>query len=118
MLPIFSSPIPRSRLAVLLALGGLALGGVIVAQQPGAPPDVAATLGGHTEMVYAVAYSPDGKYVVTASFDKTLKLWDAATGKEMKTFSGQAGHQNLVLCAAFSPDGQTIASGSSDNTAK
>ena len=88
------------------------------AEEPAEPPGLAATLKGHTETVYAVAYSPDGRYVVTASFDKTLKLWDAATGAEIKTFGGQAGHQNLVLAAAFSPDGRLIASGASDNTAK
>jgi WD40 repeat protein len=79
------------------------------------PPGVVALLKGHTEAVYATAFSPDGKTVLTGSFDKTLKLWDAATGKELKTLEG---HQNLVLCAAFSPDGQTIASGGADNTAK
>src|SRR5207253_113402 len=88
------------------------------AEEPAAPPGLTATLRGHTETVYAVAYSPDGRYVVTASFDKTLKLWDAATGAEIKTFGGQAGHQNLVLAATFSPDGRLIASGASDNTAK
>ncbi|HEV3203937.1 MAG TPA: WD40 repeat domain-containing protein [Gemmataceae bacterium] len=76
------------------------------------------TLKGHTETIYAVAISPDGKTMVTGSFDKTLKLWDLATGTEIKTFGGQAGHQNLVVSAAFSTDGQYLVSGSQDNTAK
>src|SRR5438034_504157 len=88
------------------------------ADEPAVPAGVAAVLKGHTEPVYAIAFTPDGKYVVTGSFDKTLKLWETATGKEVKTFGGQAGHQNLVLSLAISPDGQSLASGSSDNTAK
>jgi len=75
-------------------------------------------LKGHTETIYAVTISSDGKSVVTGSFDKTLKLWDLTAGKEIKTFDGQAGHQNLVLSAIFSQDGQFLASGSQDNTAK
>jgi WD40 repeat protein len=88
------------------------------ADEPALPPGVVATLKGHTETLYAVAFSPDSKLAVTGSFDKTLKLWDTTTGKELKTLGGPAGHQNLVLSTAFSPDGQMIASGSSDNTAK
>ncbi len=86
--------------------------------EPAPHPGVVATLKGHTETLYAIAFSPDGKYVLTGSFDKMLKLWETTTGKEVKTFGGTAGHQNLVLCTAFSPDGQMMASGGSDNTAK
>jgi WD40 repeat protein len=86
--------------------------------EPPLPARVVTTLKGHTEAVYTIAFSPDGKLVLTGSFDKTLKLWETATGKELKTFGGQAGHQNLVLSAAFSPDGRMFASGAADNTAK
>jgi WD40 repeat protein len=82
------------------------------------PYSLFASLKGHTEIVYAIDFSPDGKYLLTGSFDKTLKLWEGATGKEIKTFDGPGGHRNLVLSVAFSPDGRTLASGSSDNTAK
>src|SRR5947209_8454795 len=81
------------------------------------PAGVVATLKGHTEALYAVAFSPDGKLIATGSFDKTIKLWDAS-GKEIRTFGGPAGHQNLVLAVAFSRNGQMLASGSSDNSAK
>src|SRR5262249_5178725 len=77
-----------------------------------------ATLKGHTETVYAIAFTPDSRQVVTGSFDKTVRLWDAATGKELKVLEGPAGHQNLVLSVALSADGKSIASGSQDNTAK
>src|SRR5579872_6996770 len=83
-----------------------------------APPAGAVPLKGHAESVYSVAYSPDGRYVVTGSFDHTLKVWEAASGKEIKSFGGAAGHQNLVLSVAVSPDGTQIASGGSDNSAK
>lgn len=81
------------------------------------PPGLV-VLKGHTETIYSVAFSPDGKYVATGSFDKLAKLWEAATGKDLRTFGGTQGHQNLVLSVAFSPDGKAIATGSQDNNAK
>jgi WD40 repeat protein len=103
--------------AYLLA-AGLLVSCALAADDPPLPAGVVATLKGHTEVVYAIAFSPDGKSVLTGSFDKTLKLWDSTTGKEVKTFGGPTGHQNLVLAVAFSPDGRILASGASDNTAK
>src|SRR5436853_6539433 len=115
-----SPSFPAARLSTVMVLMRiLSLGTYLgAADEPATPPGVVATLKGHTEIVYAVAFSPDGKYVVTGSFDKTLKLWETATGKEIKTFGGATGHQNLVLSVAWSPNGRILASGSSDNTAK
>ncbi len=73
------------------------------------------TFSGHTDMVESVAFSPDGKFVLTGSVDGTAKLWDAATGAEVRTFSGHAGPVESV---AFSPDGKFVLTGSSDQTAK
>lgn len=81
-------------------------------------PEIVGKLHGHADAVYAVAFSPDGRYIVTGSFDNTLKLWETATGKEIKTYAGPQGHQKMVLSVAFSPDGQLIASGGADNTLK
>src|SRR5829696_7736029 len=97
---------------VALGFGMLTAAGALRAQQP---PDAVAVLKTHTETVEAVAISPDGKFIATGSFDKTVKLWDAATGKELRTYSGPQGHTNQVLCVAFSAKGDQIASGGADN---
>ncbi|MEH2060902.1 MAG: hypothetical protein V7K50_01315, partial [Nostoc sp.] len=73
------------------------------------------TLKGHSNWVYSVAFSPDGKTIASASADYTVKLWNAATGKEIITLYG---HSNEVNSVAFSPDGKTIASASADYTVK
>lgn len=82
------------------------------------PAKVVHELKGHTETIYAVAFSPDGKILATGSFDKSARLWDVAGGNEIKKFAGPAGHQDLVLCVGFSPNGKTLATGSQDKTAK
>ena len=61
-----------------------------------------------------VAFSPDGARILTASADKTAKLWDAASGKLIASFD----HQDSVKNAAFSPDGTRILTASADHTAK
>src|SRR4051794_39649038 len=72
--------------------------------------EVVAKLKGHTDAVFAVAYSPDGKFLATASFDNTLKLWEAASGKEVKTYGGATGHTKQVISVSFSADGSMLAS--------
>src|SRR5215470_11906835 len=74
-----------------------------------------AELKGHTALVYGVAFSPDGKILATAGFDNAVKLWDFATGKEIKTLSG---HTGPVYSVAFSPDGAVLASSGHDQTIK
>jgi len=65
--------------------------------------------------VLSVAFSPDGKTIVSGAADSTIKLWNVETDDELQTFSGHGGR---VTSVAFSPDGQTIASGSWDHTIK
>ena len=69
---------------------------------------------GHKEAIYSGIFSPDGKSILTASDDKTAKLWDLS-GKCLVTFSG---HSDWVISAVFSPDGKSILSASGDKTAK
>jgi tetratricopeptide (TPR) repeat protein len=62
-----------------------------------------------------VAFSPDGQRLASGSNDNTVKIWDSATGQELRPLKG---HANGVWSVAFSPDGQRLASGSEDNTVK
>jgi WD40 repeat protein len=73
------------------------------------------TLQGHTGPVYDCAMSPDSCWIVSASGDHTLKVWDAATGAERLTLSGHTEHVNGC---AISPDGRFIVSASDDQTLK
>jgi uncharacterized protein (TIGR03067 family) len=62
---------------------------------------------GHTNLVTGAAYSPDGKRLATSSRDKTVRVWDAATGHELLKLEG---HTDAVGGVAWSPDGKWIAS--------
>jgi GTPase SAR1 family protein len=63
----------------------------------------------------SVAFSPDGLWLASGSSDSAVKLWEASSGKLVRSLEG---HQSLVLSVAFSPDGRWLASGSFDNTVK
>ena len=70
---------------------------------------------GHTDYVRSVAFAPDGSTALSGSDDETLKLWDVATGREIRSFTG---HTSFVRSVAFAPDGRTALSGSADKTLK
>ena len=94
-------------------LGVACLGLLPVSSLLAQEPELRTTLRGHADAVVAVAFSPDGKTLVSASYDKTVKFWDVGTGKERATLKGT----EEVRCVAFSPDGRMLASagGSTDN---
>ena len=68
----------------------------------------------HQDEVFQAAFSPDGARILTASADKTAKLWEAASGRLIVSFE----HQASVYHGAFSPDGTRILTASADNAAK
>jgi WD40 repeat protein len=70
-------------------------------------------LAGHTDRVTAIAWSPDGKRLATASLDPTVKLFDASRGEELLTLYG---HRLPVYETAFSPDGRYLAAAALDGT--
>jgi WD40 repeat protein len=116
---IMAQPYGNVETAALLSLRALQGGYLPQADDPlqkSLPRLFAArTFIGHTDSVLAVAFSPDGKYVLTGSLDKTARLWVAATGEVVRTFSG---HTGAVESVAFSPDAKFVLTGSSDKTAK
>jgi WD40 repeat protein len=71
-------------------------------------------LEGHTEMVFATAFAPDGKNLATASLDGTVRVWGLPDGKEIGRLEG---HRGWVLAVAYAPDGKRLVSGSIDTTA-
>ncbi len=83
------------------------------------------TLTGHTNEVYSVAFSPDGRHLLFGSCTQhntgsdcirfSVELWAAATGTKVHEFSG---HTSWVDSVAFSPDGRFALSGSQDKTLK
>ncbi len=75
------------------------------------PP--ARVLRSHSDGVTAVAMSADGQLVLSGSWDKTLKVWDAASGCELRTLAGHAGEIDTV---AMSANGRRAVSGSFDQT--
>jgi len=74
-----------------------------------------AVLSRHTGSVESAAYSPDGTRIVTASADKTARVWDARTGIELLVLSG---HADRVQTAAYSPDNTRIVTAAADKTAR
>ena len=73
------------------------------------------TLAGHSDAVSGVALSGDGRLAVSASADKTLKVWEVESGRELRTL---AGHSDSVHGVAVSGDGRLAVSASDDNTLK
>ncbi len=78
-----------------------------------APANMRFSCSGHTSRITAVAWSPDGKHLASASYDKSARIWDSTNGYREIIYRG---HVDRVHAVAWSPDGQRVASASSDRT--
>lgn len=74
-----------------------------------------AILTGHQGAVRDAAYSPDGRHILTGSYDRTARVWDAHTGILLRVFKG---HTDVVRTAAYSPDGSQVLTAGLDGTAR
>ncbi|NQU03256.1 MAG: caspase family protein [Syntrophaceae bacterium] len=77
--------------------------------------EVIALLKGHTNIILGLAFSPDGKRLISGSADFTARIWDVRTHKTIHTLKG---HTETIYAVAFSPDGTRAVTGSYDNTLK
>jgi WD40 repeat protein len=106
-------------LITLLPLGACALGSWLliprVTHQYTLTGQTNSITVGHTDIVTDVAWSPDGTRLALASYDTTVRVWDAATGTILHTLTG---HTKVVYSVAWSPDGTRLASFSYDDTAR
>ena len=84
---------------------------------PELPPGVKLlrAIEGHMDLVFSVAFDPQGRALASGSRDDTVKLWETRSGTLLRTLKG---HKHTVWSVAFDPQGGTLASGSDDNTVK
>src|SRR5207248_11767243 len=107
--------------SLVSAPGGLAARGLALAANLSAQALAAARPGevrcfrGHSDCVVSVAIAPDGRFGASSSWDRTIRIWDLAGGREVRRLTG---HAHRVSSAAFSPDGRQLISGSWDGTAR
>ena len=73
------------------------------------------TFSGHTDSVSSVVFSPDGKQVLTSSYDGKVLLWEPATGKSVQTLVNASAP---IWSVVYAPDGKQVVTGSADKTAR
>ena len=81
-----------------------------------APPATSRVLSGHIGPIHRVAFTPDGEMLASASFDKTIRLWNTKTGDELLPNSPLTRHAMEVYSVVFSPDGRRMASSDAGGT--
>jgi WD40 repeat protein len=75
----------------------------------------ASVLQGHQDLITSMAFSPDGRWIVTGAGDKSARIWNSESGQQSAILLG---HEGGVLSAAFSPDGKEVLTASEDHTAR
>lgn len=76
---------------------------------------VARTIVGHNDCIYAAVFSPDGKTLATSSYDKLIKIWNVETGEEIRTLKD---HIDAIYALQFTHDGTRLVSGAADRSVK
>jgi WD40 repeat protein/tRNA A-37 threonylcarbamoyl transferase component Bud32 len=123
-IPHFKNPLVIGAGILLLLLGGIGYlnyrsqPGVKISHEPINITDNSGqpnTFKGHSSDVNSVAFANDGITLASGSDDNTIKLWNVATKKEIRTLKG---HSQWIWTVAFSPDGKTLATGSADRDIK
>lgn len=94
---------PKSSMTTFTEINGSPVQGLTLRQ----------VLQGHTAPIARIAWSPDGAYLATSSFDKSIRIWDVRSGACVLTL---VAHTAFVMSVAWSPDGQHLASASGDTT--
>jgi WD40 repeat protein len=102
-------------IATVIALGGYTLMKIFVTPSHSNPvyENNVISLAAHSESIWCTAFSPDGRFGLTGSHEKPIRLWNLATGKEIHCFNG---HTRGVSRIAFAPDGRFFVSAAHDNT--
>ena len=86
---------------------------MLTAIPPGLEAQLLSMISGHDKTVTTVAYSPDGRWVASGSWDQSVRIWDAAT---FEPAAALAGHEGAITSIVYSPDGSRVFSGSRDHS--
>src|SRR5277367_2840119 len=107
-------PLPRNPMRRIgLILIWLAIAPAARADDATEKPILVLDAGGHTALVRKVLFTPDGRELITVSDDKTIRVWDVASGEPLRVLRPPIGRgqEGMLYAAALSPDGRTLAVG-------